>query len=279
MVGTRRVGIGRGRRSWAYQDTPHLWQSLLTASIPAVGLMGRLQVTGNVPAQLRGRSLLLAANHIGVFDAIVLMAACRRIGIAPRFMLAGGLLDAPVLGPVLRATGHLRVDRKDSMSAIEQFAIAAKQLRESDVPLLVYPEGRISHDPGLWPERGKTGAARLALSAGVPVVPISQWGAHEAVYWGTETVSGVADVVPLLRSGITSPFRRPTFKVHFGEPIDLGDLDPAKPGSGRKAHERIMRAITQNLIPLRADEPVRPRFHDPTRPTDSVSPWKPDFAR
>lgn len=252
---------------------------MLTTSVGVVNGMGRLKVSGTIPNELRGRSLLMAANHIGVFDAIVLMAACRRIGIAPRFMLAGGLLDAPVLGPALRASGHLRVDRQDSMSAIEQFAAAVKQLREADVPLIVYPEGRISHDLGLWPERGKTGAARLALSAGVPVVPISQWGAHEAVYWGTETVNGIADVIPLVRSGITSPLRRPTFKVHFGDPIDFSDLDPSQPGAGMKAHTRIMRAITENLIPLRRDEPVRPHFHDPTRPTDSVSPWKPDFAR
>ncbi|MGH3468254.1 MAG: 1-acyl-sn-glycerol-3-phosphate acyltransferase, partial [Thermocrispum sp.] len=154
-----------------------------------------------------------------------------------------------------------------------------KELREATVPLIVYPEGRISHDPGLWPERGKTGAARLALAAGVPVVPVSQWGAHEAVYWGTEAVNGITDVLPLLRSGLTSPVRRPKFQVHFGEPISLADLDPDKPGSGMRAHQRIMQAVTDGLVPLRKSEPVRPRFHDPTRPTDSVSPWKPEFAR
>ena len=36
-----------------------------------------------------------------------------------------------------------------------------------------------------------------------------------------------------------------------------------------------MQAITDGLIPLRAGELDRPRFHDPTRPTDTVSPWKP----
>src|SRR5690606_5338100 len=95
MVGIRRVGIGQGRRSWAYQRTPQVWKSMLTTSVGVVNGMGRLKVSGTIPNELRGRSLLMAANHIGVFDAIVLMAACRRIGIAPRFMLAGGLLDAP----------------------------------------------------------------------------------------------------------------------------------------------------------------------------------------
>lgn len=248
---------------------------MLAVDQGVVAMAGKLQVSGGVPLDLRGKPLLLAANHIGVFDALVLMAACRKIGIAPRFMLAGGLLDAPVLGHALRASGHLRVDRADNASAISQFTHATEALRASTAPVLVYPEGRISHDPGLWPERGKTGAARLALAAGVPVVPISQWGAHEAVYWGTETVNGLTDVLPLVRSGLTSPMRRPRFKVHFGEPIDLSDLERGTPGTPWRAHSRIMRAIADGLAPLRSTEYDEPRFHDPTRPTDSKSPWKP----
>ncbi|WP_420807851.1 lysophospholipid acyltransferase family protein [Amycolatopsis antarctica] len=253
---------------------PAIWRTMLAIDRRVVGMAGRLRVSGAVPAELRGRPYLLAANHIGVFDAFVLMAACRRIGIAPRFMLAGGLLDAPVLGPALRRSGHLRVDR-GTATALEQFAQATEALRTTTAPVLVYPEGRISREPGLWPERGKTGAARLALGAGVPVIPISQWGAHEAVYWGTETVNGVADVLPLARSGLSSPLRRPTFRVHFGSPVDLSGFTAGTPGHAVRAHARIMRAITDGLVPLRRDEPDVPRFRDPTRPTDSTSPWRP----
>ncbi|MBK1788601.1 lysophospholipid acyltransferase family protein [Prauserella cavernicola] len=254
--------------------TPAIWRAMLAIDQRVVGLAGKLRVTGGVPRALRDRPLLMAANHIGVFDAFVLMAACRRIGIAPRFLLAGGLLDAPVIGPALKASGHLRVDR-GSASAVDQFGAAVTAMRTTRAPIIVYPEGRISHDPGLWPERGKTGAARLALAAGVPVVPISQWGAHEAVYWGTERVDGPADLVPLLRSGFTSPLRRPTFRVHFGTPVDLSAYSGGKPGDGVKAHGAIMRAITEGLVPLRRNEPDLPHFHDPTRPTDTRSPWRP----
>ena len=48
-----------------------------------------------------------------------------------------------------------------------------------------------------------------------------------------------------------------------------------RPGDAMRAHKRIMQAITDRLVPLRADEPDTPRFHDPTRPTDTVSPWRP----
>ncbi|MTD54123.1 lysophospholipid acyltransferase family protein [Amycolatopsis pithecellobii] len=253
---------------------PAIWRTMTTLDTGLVHLVGRLKVSGFLPRELRGRPLLLAANHIGVFDAFVLIAACQQLGFAPRFLLAGGLLDAPVIGPALRASGHLRVDRGKA-SAVEQFAAAVEAMRATPSPIIVYPEGRISRDPGLWPERGKTGAARLALAAGVPVVPVSQWGAHEAVYWGTEKVQGIADLLPLARSGLTAPLRRPTFKVHFGTPVDLSTVDPARPGAGMRAHTKIMEAITAGLIPLRATEPDRPRFHDPTRPTDTVSPWRP----
>ncbi|NIH84278.1 lysophospholipid acyltransferase family protein [Amycolatopsis granulosa] len=253
---------------------PAVWRTMTRLDQGLVSLTGRLRITGGIAPALRGRPFLMAANHIGVFDPFVLIAACRRIGFAPRFLLAGGILDAPVIGPALKVSGHMRIDRGKS-SAVEQFAQAVQEMRTTPSPIIVYPEGRISREAGLWPERGKTGAARLAIAAGVPVVPVSQWGAHEAVYWGTERVEGPADLLPLARSGLTAPLRRPTYRVHFGEPVDLSDVEPGRPGAGVRAHAKIMRAITAGLVPLRRDEPDTPRFHDPTRPTDTVSPWRP----
>ena len=43
----------------------------------------------------------------------------------------------------------------------------------------IYPEGTITKDPDLWPMIGKTGAARVALETGCPVIPIAQWGPQE----------------------------------------------------------------------------------------------------
>ncbi|MEC3981974.1 lysophospholipid acyltransferase family protein [Amycolatopsis sp. H20-H5] len=265
----------RQEKKSAARRSPAIWRTMLNIDRGLVTFVGHLTVTGSVPADLRKRPLLMTANHIGVFDAFVLMAACKRIGINPRFMLAGGILDMPVLGPALRASGHLRVDRAKATTAVGQFTEAAEALRTTRDPLIVYPEGRISHDPGLWPERGKTGAARLALAANVPVIPISQWGAHEAVYWGTETVNGPADLMPLAKSGLSAPWRRPHFQVHFGDPVDLSGVEPERPGAGVRAHAKIMRAIADGMVPLRRGELGVPRFHDPTRPTDTVSPWRP----
>ena len=44
--------------------------------------------------------------------------------------------------------------------------------------MVVYPEGTITRQPDLWPMTGKTGAARIALASGVPVIPVAQWGAQ-----------------------------------------------------------------------------------------------------
>jgi hypothetical protein len=106
------------------------------------------------------------------------------------------------------------------------------------------------------------------------VIPISQWGAHEAAYWGTETVDGWQDVKPLVTSFLRAIRRRPTFKVHFGDPVNLSDLAATKPGDAVRAHKRIMQTITDNLATLRPDEPDVAKFHDPTRPTDTKSPWR-----
>ncbi|HEX2130767.1 MAG TPA: lysophospholipid acyltransferase family protein [Actinophytocola sp.] len=273
MVALFRRNTEPTRRSRAGRVSP-VWWALTQLDRGFVRLVGRLEVTGTIPPELRGRPGLIAANHIGMFDPFVLTAALRKAGVNPRFLLTGGLLDAPVIGWGLRQGGSIRVDRGKS-NVVEAFVRTSEALRSASGPVLVYPEGRVSREPGLWPERGKTGVARMALTADVPVMTISQWGAHEAVYWGTERVTGWRDFLPLLTSWLRAVRDRPVFRVHFGPLVELSDLAAGRPGDAVRAHRRIMRAITDHLVPLRADEPDTPRFHDPTRPTDSTSPWRP----
>ncbi|RJQ82914.1 1-acyl-sn-glycerol-3-phosphate acyltransferase [Pseudonocardiaceae bacterium YIM PH 21723] len=253
---------------------PLIWRFLILVDRLLVAITGRLVVTGDIPAHLRGKPLILAANHIGNFDVMVLIAACNRIGVAPRFLATGGLFEAPVAGAIMSACGHVRVDRGKS-NVVEALGRAVDALGDGD-PILVYPEGRISRDPGLWPERGKTGPARMALSAGVPVIPLSQWGAHEAMWWGTLAVGSWADFAILMKSWLRAARTRPVMRVHFGDPVELADLSAGRPGDAVRARDRIMRAIAGGLADLRRDEWDQPRFWDPTRPVESSSPWKPD---
>ncbi|MQA25304.1 MAG: 1-acyl-sn-glycerol-3-phosphate acyltransferase [Micromonosporaceae bacterium] len=221
-----------------------------------VPLFCRLRVTGDIPAELRGRSFILASNHIGTFDPIALSAVCARLGVSPRILATGGLFRAPVVGAVMRRCGHVRVDRRQS-SVTETLGASVDAVREGSV-VAGYPEGGITLDPGMWPERGRTGIARLALATGAPVVPVSQWGAHEVLTW----VSASAMAGRLFRS----LFRRPVVKICFGPPVDLAGLVADTPGHARQATDRIMVAITAGLQPMRRDEPALPRYIDPTRP-------------
>lgn len=209
---------------------------------------------GGGPEAGGGAAVILAANHIGALDPIVLMAACQARRIAPRFMATGGVFRVPVLGAVMRHCGQVRVDRRHA--EVTAALPAARAVLDQGSVLLAYPEGRITLDPGGWPERGRTGLARLARDTGAPVVPVSQWGAHLLVPWGAPW-----GAVGRLLWALT---HRPVVRVHFGAPVDLTGLRIPQ------ATERIMEAITENLRALRPDEPRLPAWTDPVRPVSTA---------
>ncbi|MEV0049977.1 lysophospholipid acyltransferase family protein [Saccharopolyspora shandongensis] len=265
----------RSDREKLFRDAPLLWRALMRVDRAIIGLTGRLEVTGDVPDSVRGKPLLLAANHIGNLDALVLIAACRTRRLAPRFLATGGLFDTPVLGTVLRACRHVRADRGKS-TAGEALGRVVTALTSDHRPVLMYPEGRITLEPDMWPERGKTGVARMALASGATVVPVSQWGAHEAMCYGMVRVEKVGDLRILFSSWLRAVRRRPKLRVHFGAPVDLSDLSPDRVGDATRARDRIMRAIATGMVPLREGELGAPHHFDPTRPaTDKPSPWRP----
>jgi 1-acyl-sn-glycerol-3-phosphate acyltransferase len=234
-----------------------VWRFMLRRFSWLVSLFGRVQVTGGVPEELRRGPLLLAVNHIGDFDPFVVAVALHKLGVMPRMMATGGILAAPVAGALLERAGGIRVERGTE--------VARQAVRVTEVALVhgghvvAYPEGRIGLAPGLWPERGRTGMARLALGVGVPVIPVSQWGAHEVLRYGNDWGK--------LRTALRAVVRRPALKVHVGPPVYLEDLKLGRVGDANRARYRIAAAITRGLVPLRAGEPDRPRFADPTRPT------------
>jgi 1-acyl-sn-glycerol-3-phosphate acyltransferase len=123
--------------------------------------------------------------------------------------------------------------------------------------VVVYPEGTLTRDPDLWPMVGKTGAARIALSAGVPVIPVAQWGAQDILY-------------PYAKRPSLLP--RKTIHANAGPPVDLDDLRgrPITPELLREATDRIMAAVTSLLEEVRGETAPAERF-DPraagVRPT------------
>jgi 1-acyl-sn-glycerol-3-phosphate acyltransferase len=245
---------------------PPLWRFVLGLSRVLVPLVCRLRVTGDVPDDRRHGPLILAGNHIGTFDAVCFTAASHIRGIAPRMMATGGLFRAPVVGPLMRAAGHIPVDRGRSTVA-EAVPTAVSALAAGSV-VFIYPEGRIGLDPALWPERARTGLARLALTSGVPVVPVATWGSHEVIaYHGRWAMLGTV---------ISAVWRRPVVKVHFGPPVDLADLREGAVGHAQRASERVMEALASALLPLRSGhdgtpaELRLPRYVDATRPVSDA---------
>ncbi|MFB9338427.1 lysophospholipid acyltransferase family protein [Actinoplanes octamycinicus] len=238
---------------------PLLWRFLLALSRVVIFPFCRLRVTGQVPAELRTGPIILAANHISPSDPIIMVAACHKAGLAPRIMMTGGLFDAPIVGAAMRACEHIRVDRGTAQVA-DALPAAAQALKDG-ATVLVYPEGRIGLDPWMWPERGKTGVARMATLTGAPVVPVAQWGAHAVLPYEAPKNIGRALLRALLH--------RPRVAVNFGDPVDLTSLTGTPGAQAMQATRLIMAGIDTALAPLRADEMEMPRYVDTSRPHDT----------
>jgi len=118
--------------------------------------------------------------------------------------------------------------------------------------VVVYPEGTITRDPDLWPMVGKTGAARIALSTGSPVIPTAQWGAQHIL-------------APYAKKA--SLFPRKTIHVRVGDPVDLDDLrgEQLTPKVLRDATDRIMAAVTALLEEIREEPGPSERFDPAAR--------------
>ena len=235
------------------------WRFMLRHFSWLVNLFGRVEVTGCLPEELRRGPLLFAVNHIGDFDPFVVAVALHKLGVVPRIMATGGIISAPVAGPLLERTGAIRVERGTEL--------ARHAIRVTEVALahgghvVAYPEGRVGLTPDGWPERGRTGMARLALGLGVPVIPVSQWGAHEVLQYGNDRGK--------LRTALRAVVRRPALKVHVGPPVRLDDLEMGRVGDANRARYRIAAALTRGLVPLRAADGRA--FVDPSRPTTAVA--------
>lgn len=188
--------------------------------------------------------IIVAANHISWFDPLVVAHVLWNNDRPPRFLAKESVFRVPVVGSIIRSAGQVPVYRESSI-AIEALrdGIAAVERGEC---VVVYPEGTLTRDPGLWPMRGKTGAARIALATGRPLIPMAQWGSQEVL----------APYAKWLRL-----FPRKTMRVRIGEPVDLSDLAdlPLDADTLRTATERLMSAITTLLAEIRREDPPKER--------------------
>lgn len=209
-----------------------LLASLLSAVVTSVS---RLELTRrSVPDQaLPQGPVIVVANHTSFADGILLALVGRRLGRSLRLMATGGVFRHRVAGPLLRRLGFIPVLRGTS-SAADSLDVAAKAL-EAGEAVGLFPEGRISRDPAQWPERGKTGAVRLALRTGAPIVPVALVGAHQVV--GKSHI-----LIRLLRNTLM----RPVVRVAVGDAIDVRRL--AGVCAAEELDEERIRQLTDQVM-------------------------------
>ena len=123
----------------------------------------------NIPA--RGGALL-AQNHTSYLDWLPPLFAARERGRRMYFMIKAEMADVKAVNYVIKHARLIPVDRRQGHDA---FDTAVQRLREGEL-IGMHPEATISRSFEL--REFKTGAARMALEAQVPIVPLIVWGAH-----------------------------------------------------------------------------------------------------
>jgi 1-acyl-sn-glycerol-3-phosphate acyltransferase len=151
---------------------------ILLARLVFRGLGIRFTVTGaeHVP---RSGGAVMAINHIGYLDFTFAGLAARPAKRLVRFMAKKEVFDHKISGPLMRGMKHIPVDRYGGGS--ESYQAAVKALQAGEI-VGVFPEATISLSYEL--KDFKTGAARMAMEAGVPLLPCVVWGSQRILTKG-----------------------------------------------------------------------------------------------
>ncbi|HWU20913.1 MAG TPA: lysophospholipid acyltransferase family protein [Nocardioides sp.] len=182
---------------------------------------------------------IIAMNHLSHIDPITAAHLVYDYGRLPRYLAKAGLWDVRGVRAILNGAGQIPVER-DSRGA-EAYAAAVAAVRAGKC-IVIYPEATITRDPDLWPMKGTSGAARIALETGCPVIPVGQWGAQDLLApYGK-------------RLHVLPPRKRLVQRV--GHPVDLADLAVRErtPEVVAEATERIMAAITTEVEQIRGEK-------------------------
>ena len=159
-------------------------------------------------------------------------------GRRPRFLAKRELYENWLLRRVFEGARQIPVDRGTGSRAPVDAAVGA--LREGEV-VMIFPEGTVTRNPDHTPMQGKTGVARIALAADVPVIPMAAWGAHQVFQKGGQ-------------KGLT--FGRPIW-VKAGAPMDFSEHMDRRddPDTLRTVTDAVMAEISRMVADLRSRYP------------------------
>ncbi|MDQ0645337.1 lysophospholipid acyltransferase family protein [Microbacterium murale] len=230
------------------KSRPSPFWPLAAIVVPAVGYLAKIEIRNKEKLPAKG-AFVLAPNHYSEFDPLIVAAAVWRLGRAPRFMAKESLFRVPVFGWLMRKMGMVPVARATSAAAAKQTIEQSRALVANERGVIVYPEGTLTRDPDLWPMRGKSGAVRLALAGGIPLIPVAQWG--------TQHIMGRYE------KGLSLWPPRKRVQVLFGDPVDISDLSgrAGEQAALNEATNRLMNAITALLEELRGEKAPATRWN------------------
>lgn len=172
----------------------------------------------NIP---RKGGAILAINHVSYLDFALAGTAALPVKRYVRFMAKKEIFDNKLAGPLMRGMHHINVDRSNGSAS---FVEALKALESGEI-IGIFPEGTISTSfeiKGL-----KSGAVRLAVGAGVPLIPTIVWGGQRVYTKG---------VKPNFKRGKTP------VSVSFGEAIDYS------PDADIEAAELHLRQVMMGML-------------------------------
>ncbi|WP_045732418.1 lysophospholipid acyltransferase family protein [Pseudarthrobacter chlorophenolicus] len=189
---------------------------------PVLKLLFRPWVKGldNIPAE---GAAIIASNHLSFSDSIFMPLMVRRpvVFLAKSEYFTGTGIKGRLTALFFRLTNQLPMDRSGGAASAASLSAGMDVLTHGGL-LGIYPEGTRSPDSKLY--RGKVGVARLALQAGVPVIPVAMIG--------TDKVQPIGKRLPNIRR----------IGMIFGEPLDFSsyEVQAEDRGTQRIVADRIM---------------------------------------
>lgn len=225
------------KRGWAFTFVAAIIRPLLMCTTKPRWIDGeKLPASGGC---------VVVLNHLSHVDPLTAALFVYDHGRLPRYLAKSGLFSNKALAFLMNGLGQIPVERL-SRNAVSAYDAAVMAVRRGEC-IVVYPEGTITRDPALWPMTGKSGAARIALETGCPVIPIGQWGAQ-------------ALLAPYAKRPDLFPRKPIVLKV--GDPVDLADLvgQERSPKVVQQATDRMMQAITGLVAEIRGEPAPAERF-------------------
>jgi 1-acyl-sn-glycerol-3-phosphate acyltransferase len=225
----------------------------VATSVSSWELEKRRDVERRGTRALPAGGVIVIANHTSLADGVFLALVGQRLGRPLRLLGTAGIIEAPVIGALFKKLGFIAVHRTSTnpASALEP---AAQALRAGEA-IALYPEGRITRNSKNWPERAKTGAVRLALLTGAPIVPVASVGTEQIMGRKKHQI-----VLQLLKNLI----KRPKVRIQVGDPIDvrkiigIGPSTEATPDEVRFAADEVSRQLIAMLETMRGEQAPSP---------------------